>query len=302
VPLAQGLEPIFKEAESRIDACSDSLGTFAVAKWVYDQIKGLPEKDKEEEKKKSGTGKSAEKGAGEGAEKDAGNSVGGAEKDAGKGAEKKEGKASKPGEKCKPRQVEPTLDKMDGGYSGTYSRVLVQREGKHTSPYVKRDVTINVPARMRFEVKKLFENTATDEFQINRKAGSLNVRALHKAQTSDALFKRRLEADGIDSAVVIMLDVSGSMFYEQRVRDDNGNLILDPDTGMPKKEDYIRHALKTCAALVDTLNRAQVKVSIVTFGTDVSVLKPFDMSARRGLEELARVKEGGQTNDDTALR
>jgi Mg-chelatase subunit ChlD len=116
------------------------------------------------------------------------------------------------------------------------------------------------------------------------------------------LFKRRLEADGIDSAVVIMLDVSGSMFYERRVRDDNGNEILDPDTGTPKRDDYIRHALKTCAALVDTLNRAQVKVSIVTFGTDVSVLKPFDMSARRGLEELARVKEGGQTNDYTALR
>ena len=166
---------------------------------------------------------------------------------------------------------------------------------------MSRDVTVNVPARMRYEVKRLFENSANEEFQINRRAGSLNIRALHKVDTSDRLFKRRLESDGIDSAVVIMLDVSGSMFSPNYVYDKQGRAVMDAK-GEPVTQEYINDAVKTCAALLDTLNKAGVKTAVVTFGSYASVLKPFEMPVARALERVSKVNSGQNTNDYAALR
>jgi cobalamin biosynthesis protein CobT len=154
---------------------------------------------------------------------------------------------------------------------------------------------------MRYEVKRLFENSATEDFQTNRRAGSLHIQSLHKVSTSDRLFKRRLESEGIDSAVIIMLDVSGSMFNPQNTYDGDGNAIRD-DKGEPVTHFYIDDALKTCAAMLDTLNKAGVKTMVVTFGTHASVLKPWSMSVPRALERVALVSAGANTNDYSALR
>jgi hypothetical protein len=299
VPLAQGLEPIFSEAARRIDACGTSYDTLPIARWVFDQLQKMPEKQNADKKEGKKAGEKAGKKTGDNAGEKADDK---ADEQQGQGDKKGDQQAARPNPNCKPREVEPTLEKQGSGSTGTYSRSNIAREGKHIKlNQTPRDLTITVPARMRYEVKKLFENTATDEFQINRKAGSLNVRALHKVHTSDALFKRRLEADGIDSAVVILLDVSGSMFYEQYKHDENGNAMVNSE-GVYFKEALIDNAVKTCAALLDTLNRAQVKVSIVTFGSYASVLKPFDMPTRAGLQALSLVTDGGQTNDHPALR
>ena len=162
-------------------------------------------------------------------------------------------------------------------------------------------MTVTVPAKMRYEVKRLFENTATEDFQTNRRAGSLNVRSLHKVATSDRLFKRRLEAEGIDSAVIIMLDVSGSMFNPHPVYDDRSNAIVDAKGELVTRE-YIDDALKTTAAMLDTLNKAGVKTCVVTFGSYASVLKPWEMLVPRALERVARIGSGQNTNDYAALR
>ena len=98
-----------------------------------------------------------------------------------------------------------------------------------------------IPAKLRYTVRKLFENSGFEEYQNNRKSGSLNVRALPTMAHNDRLFKRRKEHDGIDSAVTIVLDVSGSMFKNK-----------DPLTSK------MYHAILTTYALLDTLSKAEI--------------------------------------------
>ena len=329
VPLADGLEPIFAEAKRRVPKCKSSTDTLAVATWVFEQLKAL---DKPQDKPK---GKKGEKGQGDGEGQGEGEGEGqgqgqgqgegqgqgqgqdgpsegsdgpesgeqGEGEGKGAGQEKKAGKARAVKSESQPaRQVEPTLEGTGTGNGGSYSKEYeTRKEGYHVDNGIPRDLTVTVPAKMRYEVKRLFENTATEDFQTNRRAGSLNVRSLHKVATSDRLFKRRLEAEGIDSAVIIMLDVSGSMFNPQVIYDDKGNATVDAK-GEFATRFYIDDALKTTAAMLDTLNKAGVKTMVVTFGSYASVLKPFEMPVPRALERVARVGAGSNTNDYAALR
>jgi cobalamin biosynthesis protein CobT len=90
---------------------------------------------------------------------------------------------------------------------------------------------------------------------------------------------RRLDSEGIDSAVVIVLDLSSSM--------NNKN---------------IHFAVPACAALVDTLSSAGVDVCIVGFSDNVSIIKPWAMPAKKALNILPFVKVYGGTRDYVALR
>ena len=317
VPLALGLEPIFSEAKRRVAKCKSSTDTLAVAVWVFEQLKAL-DKPKEKPKGEKPKGKKGEKGEGQGQGQGEGDGQDGPSEgsDGPEGGEQGEGKGKGAGqektagkaqpvksEDQKAREVEPTLEGAGNCGGGSYSKEYETRaEGYHTSEHaLSRDLAVSVPARMRYEVKRLFENTATEDFQTNRRAGSLNVRSLHKVATSDRLFKRRLEAEGIDSAVVLMLDVSGSMFNPQFSYDGKGDAILDAK-GEFVTHCYIDDAVKTCAAMLDTLNKAGVKTMVVTFGSYASVLKPWGMPVPRALERVARIGSGQNTNDYAALR
>ena len=141
-----------------------------------------------------------------------------------------------------------------------------------------------IPAKLRYTVRKLFENSGFEEFQNNRKSGVLNVRALPTMAHNDRLFKRRREHDGIDSAVTIVLDVSGSMF--------NNNAPLNSK---------MYHAILATYALLDTLSKAGVATSVVTFGTEVSLLKDFSTPYQRVKPLLERLVAGGGTQDFVAL-
>jgi Mg-chelatase subunit ChlD len=136
-----------------------------------------------------------------------------------------------------------------------------------------------IPAKLRYEIRKLFENSGTEEFNINRKQGSLNVNALPNIGHSDRLFKRRSEVAGIDSAVSIVLDCSGSMEADNRMQ----------------------HAIDVCYALLTTLSQAGVHTSVVTFSTVVSTLKPWQMPYQRTKTLLEHVRCSGGTNDYAAL-
>ena len=141
-----------------------------------------------------------------------------------------------------------------------------------------------IPAKLRYTVRKLFENSGFEEFQNNRKSGVLNVRALPTMAHNDRLFKRRREHDGIDSAVTIVLDVSGSMF--------NNNAPLNSK---------MYHAILATYALLDTLSKAGVATSVVTFGCEVSLLKDFSTPYQRVKPLLERLVAGGGTQDFVAL-
>ena len=136
-----------------------------------------------------------------------------------------------------------------------------------------------IPAKLRYEIRRLFENSGTEEFNINRKQGSLNINALHNLGHSDRLFKRRSEVAGIDSAVTIVLDCSGSM------RDGN----------------RMQHAVDVCYALLTTLGQAGVPTSVVTFSGVISTLKPFNAPYQRAKPLLERIQCSGGTNDYAAL-
>jgi cobalamin biosynthesis protein CobT len=141
---------------------------------------------------------------------------------------------------------------------------------------------LTVPAKLRYEVKRLFENSGVTEFSRNRKAGSINVHALSSVGTgNDRVFKRRLDVEGIDSAVVICLDASGSMF-------DTNNLIGP--------------AVQTTRALLETLSSAGVNTAVLAFGSNVYEVKSFDTNHRKVSAKLPTIKPRGDTNDYTALR
>jgi len=145
-----------------------------------------------------------------------------------------------------------------------------------------------IPAKLRYEVKRLFENTATESFERNLKSGRLNIRALTKHSISPNLFQRRYEEEGIDSAVVILLDVSGSMYDGIRV------------FGQPRTT-RMASAAPTCAALLETLSAAQVATALVTFDDYTSVLKPWAMNYRKAITLLESIDGMGGSDDATAL-
>jgi len=319
VPMADGLEPIFAEAERRIPACQSSTDTLAVAVWVYEQLQALPQDDgdqgdkgqddqpnKGQDKGQDGGQDQGQDGGQDGPSEPSDGPQSGEQGSGdgdGAGEEKKAGKARPVDANQEAVEVEPTV-KGEGTESGaSYSkRYNVAEDGAHVKGITPRDLTVSVPAKMRYEVKRLFENSATEDFQTNRRAGSLNIRSLHKVATSDRLFKRRLESEGIDSAVVILLDVSASMFAPVIVRDARGYAVRNSQGDVVHKAPYINDAIKTCAAMLDTLHKAGVKTMVITFGGQASILKPWAMPVPRALEQISKVGSGSDTNDYAALR
>jgi cobalamin biosynthesis protein CobT len=91
------------------------------------------------------------------------------------------------------------------------------------------------------------------------------------------------------------------MFNPHEVYNEKGHAVQDA-AGNTVVRHYIDDALKTTAAMLDTLNKAGVKTMVVTFGSYASVLKPWEMSVPRALERVALVSAGSNTNDYSALR
>ena len=181
-------------------------------------------------------------------------------------------------------EVEPSIKAPKGtGSRGTYNPASTLKRNDYHVSHGSEHFTIGevVPAGLRYGVKRLFENTALEQFQTNRKAGSLNVSSLHTiAVGNDRVFKRRQEEAGIDSAVVILLDVSGSMFRANAYKDT-----------------LMASAVQAVYALLDTLNKAGVATAVVTFGSNCGLLKPFSLPVKKTLPLLRDLDNGGDTND-----
>jgi len=311
VPMAKGHEWILVEAQKRLTLCQNTAETLELARWILSRLQQPNEQpqpqpqgegqDGEGQGEGEGEGQGEGQGEGEGEGEGEGSqsgSKGSTAADQGEGEGKGAGQPKKPESAgaAKPvkgsekaRATEPSEGVKPSGASGTYTGESgLVSAANHTGKNRTWDISITASARLRYEVKRLFENTANDEWQVNRRAGSLNVRALPKVSSSDRLFKRRLELDGVDSAVVVALDVSGSMFESYWTGDHYSS--------------YMHHAVKAAAALLDTLHRAGVKVSLITFGSRTAVFKGFDEPLARGLSKLVKVGDGGNTNDYQAVR
>ena len=297
VPVAEGLETIFEEASRRIDLCKNSQDTLDVAEWVFAQMQSLDQPNQKPEQ-----GEQGEQGGGQDGEQDGeqeGGQGGSGEPtgdDQGEGegegtptpasASDGAGKAKRPVSRAqKAANAEPTIhapENCEGfGYGYSEERGVTSADDHLRSAGSRAYSTeIQVPAKLRYEVKRLFDNSGSESFQLNRKTGALNIHALPSVAGGNVnVFKRRHEAEGIDSAVIVLLDVSGSMFM---------GLIQD--------------AVKTTVALLDTLDKAQVKTCLMTFGDKVAVQKDFNVPTKRVIGNLSLVGDGGGTADFDAVR
>jgi nitric oxide reductase activation protein len=184
---------------------------------------------------------------------------------------------------------EPSLDAKDKSATGTYSDQYTKRDVDFSDWRPRFDLAVTVPAKLRYEVRRLFENSGIDEFQRNRRSGAVNVHALPSHTFNDKLFKLRRSVDGIDTACVVLIDASGSMMT---------------DGGYDKSGAPLRmlNALRTGAALIDTLRRAQVSTAVVAFGDAPVVVKDFKTSVPKALERMSRMVDFGATNDYIAVR
>ena len=288
VPVAPQIKALFAETRTRLNTCTDTGEVRDLAQWVYDQLVKLSEDEPKDTPKdlpepKGGEGDAdGESGEGEGegsadGESGEGEVDGDADGDADGGG--------KPIDRPDPSDVvcpEPTAkaEKGTGGGVSWSPSASIRRDCLHTENMTKWDLTPVGGAKLRYEVKRLFENSCIDEFQLNLRAGQLNTRALHTvAVGNDRVFKRHHAEGGIDSAVVLIMDCSGSMFDERMSR-----------------------AAPVMATLLDTLDRAGVATSVITFGTHVSMLKSFDMTKAKAMPLLAGLKSGADNSDSQALR
>ena len=287
VPLANGLQPIFDQAVRTLKQAKNSADTLLIAEWVYKQLCQLPtppqagkQPETDQQNAPQNAPESSESGdQGEGEGEGAGEA-----KDA-----SEVGNAVSPAQCKDPANVEPTLEVAEGDQTGgsfNNDAAFAQNPDTHllASDQPNPFFTVKTPVspKLQHEVRRLFERTDISEWSRNHKAGSLNVHALPNLLTnSDRLFKRRFEHDGVDSAVVILMDVSSSMFNDRQNRDGK----------------RIKNAVATCIAMMDTLTRAGVSVCVMAFSDNTSIVKPFGMPLAQGKKRVMRLRECGSTND-----
>ena len=299
-PVHPKILPIFEQARDRLNDCHNSAQTRDLAQWVFDQLEkaaepsepdtsepDTPEPDQPDQPDDTddsdadGEGKGS--ASGEPTDGDAdGDADGDKPVDFGDATPRK----PNPLDAVSP---EPKLDKekgVAGGVSWSPDQHMA-RDGAHvdaSNPTPIWKITPVGGAKLRYEVRRLFEMSGIDEYQFNRRHGQLDAGNLHTiAAGNDRVFKRHHEEGGIDSAVVFIMDCSGSMFGSY---------------------DYARmaSAAPVMATMLDTLDRAGVATSIVTFGSKVSMLKPFNMTKAKAMPLIARLDNGSDNSDSQALR
>lgn len=293
VPLAQGLQPIFDEASARIDQCKNSRDTLAVAEWVYTQLKAFEQPEQQpEQRPEQDSGQDGQDGVGEQGDQQEGqgDSSEGADgqgdsacQQSGQQADqrgKPVGKARAPGSSYDDAApVEPSI-KIEGKQEGVgISQGRFRPDGFHLTQDPCRDISVTVPAKLRYEVRRLFDNTGTTLFTPGRKSGSIHTGSLHKATLTDRVFQRRQDIEGIDSAVMLAIDCSGSMcMYEIEV------------------------ASQVAYALIDALASAEVPCGIVTFDTYASLALPITTNKAKARDVCSRIIDRNDTDDAAAVR
>lgn len=300
VPMPIEVQRIASQALARMPQVNDTAQALVLSEWIYNQLRAAEQEqqqDEQQDEPQDGQdGQQDPQGEpqdGEGQGQDAQGE--GESEGQGKGEGEAEGEGEGQGQapKMQPmqeelqaaREVEPNLGNRpeNQGTVGTWCKTKgVTHSGAHVQQGRAAAVQTNAPARLRYELRRLFENTATTLHLNNRKAGRINPQALARSGFTDTVFRRRLDIEGVDSAVVICLDVSGSMYdYPGR----------------------IAAAIPAAHALAETLMDAGVAVAVVTFGTRASVCVPFDTPKRKTLQTIRDVYSNMEdTNDYAALR
>jgi hypothetical protein len=338
VPVPAALLPVWQEAAQRLDACTSSHDTLEVARWVFEQIKqtaedqgqqpgqdGEPQDGEGEgeaeaegqgegegDGKAQGEGQGEAEGEGKGSAKGEGEGEGeGSGKAAGQG--KGEGEPADAGPVTKAptdhqwaREVEPGLPRNDSAPGGSYSSTDVLRSGApELMPFEAWATDVPVPAALRYQVRRLFENSAREWREGGFRSGTLHRPALAKVATGQAeVFARRFAEDGVDSAVAILLDVSGSMFPSTMARSilRQGKATWEAIQSPHPSKSRISTAVGCTSVLLNTLAQAGAESMVITFGTESRIIKTWAQPWRKALPILRAISYEGDTNDFAGCR
>lgn len=316
VPVPGALLPLFQRVSAQVDACQSSHDTLRLAREVFDAMQNpppqqppqQPPQDGEQGEPQDGEPQDGEPqdgepqdgeqgdGAGDGAE---GEGQEGAQEGPGEGqdgeagdeAPADAGEARRPHAGMTPREVEPSPGRKGTGPGGTFTSGAMTVSQSSLYGVDKWSTSLPVPARLRYEVRRLFENTAREWRDGGFKSGRLHAAALHRvALDRPEIFSRRFSQEGVESAVVILLDISSSMWP------DYSN---DPASIAKSK---ISAAVETCSMLLDCLSQAGADSMVLCFGTHTSTLKRWGQPWRQVLPTMRRLGNEGHTNDYHALR
>lgn len=250
IPVNSALLPIWQEAKRRVEFAQSNLDSLRIAQWVLDQIKAQHQNPSEPPQSPDQTEQGGEQG-------DDGSEpfqapIGAPEGDA--------------------MKTEPDVQ-IPGAGAG-----LPNEDLGHVGLMYQAQPLMPAPAALAFNLKRLFERTDVDEWQGQKTQGSFDPRRAFALHTGE-VFRTRLERDGIDSACVICVDVSGSMAMMNR----------------------IAHARNAVAGIAQALDRAKVAQALVIFDDSVQVAAEFSVPISKRLNIISRLTDMGSTNDQGAL-
>jgi hypothetical protein len=306
VPVPATLMPVYREALRRLPACQSSRDTLALAQWVFDQMQQAkqpkqPDQGDQQDQGDQGQQQGDQAGDQQGDQQGDGEGDGrnGAQEGQQKGQEGQQsegqgedqgntpedaGKARQPKSRSPSMEVEPSCPPAKGATCGTYTATAQELgwlgNGK------ARPMAVQIPGGLRYQVRRLFENTAQDWVEPGYRSGRLNPGALHRVpHGGEDVFTRRFERDGIDSAAVLVIDMSSSM--EEAL------------AGCSKMDT----AVAVAWALTETLVQAGVDVAILGFDHNLYRVREFGSTPLpKTRNTLQHLRTMGSTNDWAAIR
>lgn len=275
-PVPAPVAAIFDEAISK--PTKSSADNLEVALWVYDQLdKYLGENEKPDEPRddsdESGEGESDdESGDGE-----SGDDSGDVPEGYGKGL-----KVVKD-----PTAVEPTPDARIESVNKRAWRERCDALDEIREPFIGEEVPVSkntekninrfcekleyprikTPARLRYELNRLFEGSAREQWNNGHRAGQINAGALARHSFDDGVFRRRQEEEGVDTALSIIIDTSGSTDARR-----GGSEITIGQAEFATVE-AIYDALRGANVSIETYAYACKTTRITHFGEGVSVFR-----------------------------
>lgn len=307
VPVPGSLLPAFRSVADGVDGCATSHDTLALAQWLFDQLQqDQQDQDQQDQQQNQqqqdgeGQDDAAQDGqqdgqqeAQDGQQQDGEGQDG--QQQGGKGQQQGNppadaGEARRPTAYADARETEPHPGHGTGPASGGSYQRKPAAPGKLGTYGVTWAADLTVPARLRYEVRRLFENSAREWRDGGFRSGTLHRAALHKVPLDrPEIFTRRYSEEGIDSAVVVLLDISASMNPDQ----------LTPESIAQSK---IGTAVSACLMLLDCLAQAGAQTMVIAFGEKTHVVKTWAQNWRSIAPRLQSAATEGDTNDFHALR
>lgn len=268
-PVPASLMPVWREASRRVAQAQSSHDTLAIARWVFDQLQ-LPPSQEPDQKPAPGQGSAKDGKSAQAPAQAPGQEPGQDAPDA-----PDAGDAKSPIPHSLTYDTEPSM--LGGGGAGFGPTGILPRAAVGTMD--RWDGVASIPGGLRYQVRRLLESSGREDLDSHRLAGSLDTRRIAASAWTSRVFARRIEEAGIDAAVVVLIDLSGSM-------------------SGPRAQIAVPAAM----ALMTTIEAAQASVLGAVFGDEVGPFKAWAEPVRRVAPQARRLMLAGGTNDWFALR